>query len=312
MVTALTIFSGMWSVYLFQAISNTSSLTPVPTILVRVVPVKLWIAFHALPCCSKKRNPCLKIIITRIFLRDDKLSCFHIIVSQINQLLKIFTSTYDFIDFFKRKKDWLKSSVDKLFQTDHLHLSKFAASFFTLLQQYKIVSSYPKLVPVSSVVCKSFILSQRVCGIDPPCYVTTDASTIKNGLIDGWLIDGWLPTHYASTTVDPNPIDVLKSYDETEGSTLFLLPMLKKNVVVFISFLFMTSVFNVRMIFTFCPILTFRFSLFILNSILTFFRYCYYFIYTDIAYMIYYNFLMVLTNLLSDAHGKLRSCFYVF
>ena len=88
--------------------------------------------------------------------------------------------------------------------------------------------------------------------------------------------------------------------------------MLKKNVVVIVSFLFMIFVFNFRMIFIFCPILTFRFSLFIVSSILTFYRYCYYFIYTDIAHMIYYNFLMVLTNSLSDVPSKLGSCFYVF
>ena len=116
----------------------------------------------------------------------------------------------------------------------------------------------------------------------------------------------------ASSTVDPDPIDAFKSYDEIEGSTLFLLPMLKKNVEVFVSFLFMIFVFNFRMIFIFCPILTFRSSLFIVNSILTFYRYCFYFIYTDIAYMIYYNFLMVLTNSLSDIPSKLGSCFYVF
>ena len=66
------------------------------------------------------------------------------------------------------------------------------------------------------------------------------------------------------------------------------------------------------MIFIFCPILIFSSSLFIVNSILTFYRYCFYFIYTDIAYMIYYNFLMVLTNSLSDIPSKLGSCFYVF
>ena len=116
----------------------------------------------------------------------------------------------------------------------------------------------------------------------------------------------------ASSTVDPDPIDAFKSYDEIEGSTIFILPMLKKNVKVFVSFLFMIFVFNFRMIFIFCPILTFRSSLFIVNSILTFYRYCFYFIYTDIAYMIYYNFLMVLTNSLSDIPSKLGSCFYVF
>ena len=88
--------------------------------------------------------------------------------------------------------------------------------------------------------------------------------------------------------------------------------MLKKNIVVIVSFLFMIFVFNFRMIFIFCPILTFRFSLFIVSSILTFYRYCYYFIYTEIAHMIYYNFLMVLTNSLSDVPSKLGSCFYVF
>ena len=102
--------------------------------------------------------------------------------------MKIFTSANDFIDFLEPIKDWLKYNGDlnnKLFWTDHLHLSKFgnkkfASSIFTLLQQYKFVSTYPKLVPVSSVFCKSFILSQRVCEVDPPCYVTVDASTVKN------------------------------------------------------------------------------------------------------------------------------------
>ena len=107
------------------------------------------------------------------------------------------------------------------------------------------------------------------------------------------------------------PHRCIKSYHEIKGSTLFLFPMLKKNVEVFVSFLFMIFVFNLRMIFIFCPILTFRFGLFIVNSILTFYRYCYYFIYTDIAYMIYYNFLTVLTNSRSDVSSKLGSCFYV-
>ena len=44
-----------------------------------------------------------------------------------------------------------------------------------------IVPTYPKLVSASLVVCKSFILSQRVCEVDPPCYVTVDVSTVKNG-----------------------------------------------------------------------------------------------------------------------------------
>ena len=41
-------------------------------------------------------------------------------------------------------------------------------------------AKYPKLVPVSSVVCKSFILFQCVCEVDPPCYLTIDISTVKN------------------------------------------------------------------------------------------------------------------------------------
>ena len=57
---------------------------------------------------------------------------------------------------------------------------KFASSIFTLLQQYNIVSTYPKLVPASSVICKSFILSQSVCEVDPPIYVTVDVCTVKN------------------------------------------------------------------------------------------------------------------------------------
>ena len=58
------------------------------------------------------------------------------------------------------------------------------------------------------------------------------------------------------------------------------------------------------MIFLFCPI-------FVVNSIFTFLRYCCY-IYTDIEFMIYYNFLMILTKLLFDVLGKLRSYFYLF
>ena len=54
-VTALSIFFGGWSIYVFQATSNTSSFTAVLTILVRIVPVKLRIAFYALPYCSKKK-----------------------------------------------------------------------------------------------------------------------------------------------------------------------------------------------------------------------------------------------------------------
>ena len=115
----------------------------------------------------------------------------------------------------------------------------------------------------------------------------------------------------ACSTVDPDPIDSFKSYDEIEGSTPFLLPMLNEYVEV-VSFLFMIIVFNFRMIFIFWPILTFRSSLFIVYSILTFYRYCFYFIYTDIGYMIYYNFLMVLTDSLSDIPSKLGSCFNVF
>ena len=143
----------------------------------------LWIALLF------KKETRFKIIIIGIFPRDGKFSRFRIIVPQINQLLKIFTSTYDFIDFLEPKKDWLKYNGDlnnKLFWTAHFHLSKFgnkkfASSIFTLLQQYKIVPTYPKLVPASSVVCKSFILSQRVCEVDPPCYVTVDVSTVKTG-----------------------------------------------------------------------------------------------------------------------------------
>ena len=90
----------------------------------------------------QKRNPCFKIIIIGIFPRDGKFSRFRRIVPKINQLLKIFTSTYDFIDFLEPTKDWLKYNGDlnnKLFWTDHLHLSKFGnkkfgSSIFTFSQ----------------------------------------------------------------------------------------------------------------------------------------------------------------------------------
>ena len=86
-----------------------------------------------------------------------------------------------------------------------------------------------------------------------------------------------------STTADPDPIDFLKSYYEIEGSTLFLLSMLKKNVAVFVSLLFVTFVFNFIMIVIVCPMLTCRFSHFIVNSIVTFYRHFYYFIYIRVG-----------------------------
>ena len=78
----------------------------------------------------------------------------------------------------------------------------------------------------------------------------------------------------ASATADPVPIDVLKSYDDIEGTTLFLFPVLKKKIVVFIFFLFMVFVFSFRNIFIFSLIVTFRFSVFIVKSILIVFSYC--------------------------------------
>ena len=290
----------------------------------------------------------------------------------------------EIIEFLEPTKDWSKYNEDlnnELFWTDHLHLSKFGnkkfvSSICILLQQYKIVSTYPKLLPGSSVVCKFFILSQGVCEVDPPCSVTVDVSTVKNGkyspscynvtsfthvkvcnfFVSCQMVCEIVPIHVdvvhlttnvtvkhwneislcrsrtfsapvthvenvstyvnksrmidcprvtsfdASSTVDSDPIDAFRSDNEIEKSTLLLLPMLKENVEGFVSFLFMI----------FCSILTFSSSLFIVNNILTFNRYCFYFIYTDIAYIIYYNFLIVLTNSLSDIPGKLGSYFYVF
>ena len=79
------------------------------------------------------------------------------------------------------------------------------------------------------------------------------------------------------TIADPDPIDIFKFYDEIEGTTLFLFPTLKLNVKVFISSLFMGFVLNFRMTFLFYLISTFKFSIFIVIKILTFLRYCYYF-----------------------------------
>ena len=75
----------------------------------------------------------------------------------------------------------------------------------------------------------------------------------------------------------------------------------------------MAFVFSFRTIFIFSPILTFTFNVFIVNSILTFFWYCNYSIYTtNITYMIYNNFLLILTNSPFYFPSKLRSCFYAF
>ena len=121
----------------------------------------------------KKRNPCLKIIIRGIFPRDGKLSHFRIIVPQINQLLEFFTSIYDSFDFLEPTKDWLKCNEDlnnKLFWTDHLHLSKFgnkrfASSIFTLLNSKKLYQCFQNLflfLLVQSFVSLSFYLRLSV------------------------------------------------------------------------------------------------------------------------------------------------------
>ena len=73
----------------------------------------------------------------------------------------------------------------------------------------------------------------------------------------------------------------------------------------------MTFVSNFRMILI-CPILTFRSSLFIVNGNLIFYGVLFLCYIHCIAYMICYNFLMALTNSLSDISSKLGSCFYVF
>ena len=53
----------------------------------------------------------------------------------------------------------------------------------------------------------------------------------------------------ASSTADRDPTDAFKSYDEIVGSALFLLPMLKKNVEVFISFLFLFLTLELFLVF---------------------------------------------------------------
>ena len=65
-------------------------------------------SFLCIASLFEKRNSCIKIIITGIFPPDDKFSRFRIIVPQINQLLKIFASTYDFIDFLEPTRDLVK------------------------------------------------------------------------------------------------------------------------------------------------------------------------------------------------------------
>ena len=118
-------------------------------------------------------------------------------------------------------------------------------------------------------LCRPRILPAPVTRFENVCTFVN-----KSGMVDCPRITSF----DASSTSDPDPIDAFKSYDEMEGSTLFPLPMLKKNVEVFVSFLFMIFVFNFRMIFIFCTTLTFRSSLFIVNSILTFYRNCLFYI----------------------------------
>ena len=101
MVTLPSIFSGDWSVDLFQATSNTSLFTVVPTVLVKTIPVKLLITFYVLPCYSKKKKKSLsQNNYYRGFSEVRQVFSFpYIIGKQIKQLLKTFTLAYDFIEF---------------------------------------------------------------------------------------------------------------------------------------------------------------------------------------------------------------------
>ena len=87
--------------------------------------MKLLMELHAFPCYSQKEILVSKIIFSWTFQRDDKCSRFRIIVPQFNQALKVFTPTYNFIDFLEPTKNWLKNDGDlnnNLFWADHLHL----------------------------------------------------------------------------------------------------------------------------------------------------------------------------------------------
>ena len=163
---------------------------------------------------------------------DGKFSFYSIILPQINQLLKIFTLTYDFIVFLELTKDWLKYNDHlnkKLLQTDNLYLSKFgnknfASSICTKLQQQKTVSTYSKFVLVSSVVCNSLILSQRICEADDStvknrkysssCYNTTSVTNVKvfNFFVSCQSDCEVIPVHVG--TVHVTTIVIVKHWNE--------------------------------------------------------------------------------------------------
>ena len=95
----------------------------------------------------KKRNRCLKIIITCIFPRVDKFSRFRIIVPQINQLLKIFASTYDFIGFLEPTKDWFgKVNMYQRIQNLCLLVQLFVSLSFSLSESVKLIHHVTLLV----------------------------------------------------------------------------------------------------------------------------------------------------------------------
>ena len=108
---------------------------------------------------------------------DNKFSGFRIIVPQVNQFLKIFTPTYDFIDFLEPTKDWLKYNGDlnyRLFWTDHLHLSKFgnkkfASSIFTLLHYNLNITTKFQLKPTTEDIALKLLKNidiSKAAGVD--------------------------------------------------------------------------------------------------------------------------------------------------
>ena len=116
----------------------------------------------------------------------------------------------------------------------------------------EVVPVYADVVHVATNVTVKNWNEMSLCRpkiLPAPVRCTGNVSTYVNKTR---MVDCLRVTSFdASITVHPNPIDAFKSYEEIEESTLFLLPMLKKNAEVFGSFLFMIFVFNIRMIFNF-------------------------------------------------------------
>ena len=132
-------------------------------------------------------------------------------------------------------------SYQSVCEVDRIHVDAFHATTDSLMKHWDAISLYrPRILPAQV---------NHISNFSTYANKSQEVDCQHANLID------------ASSTIK-------MFLNLVMTTTRFIVPVLKEKVVAFISFLFMAFVFSFKTIFIFCPTLTFRFSAFIVNSIL--------------------------------------------